>query len=221
MKILTEILIILLLGSLSMIACYVMALALREDSSKLNKELELGNYKKALRKIDEINICTLCLMPNVWLARGHILCKLNRLEEALASFDQAERRLKGEKKFAISVQTLFGKTPTPAEIKTQEFIQTRFEKIYYGRGKVLLELGRYKQALADFGKVLTFESDCSDTPYRKAQCHAALGNTDLAVENLQQAIQLGSYKYLEKAKTNSIFDPIRQDSRFQKLITEF
>jgi superkiller protein 3 len=45
------------------------------------------------------------------------------------------------------------------------------------------------------------------------------GNVDIAIENLQQAINLNPDKYREMAKTESDFDSIREDGRFQALIS--
>ena len=40
----------------------------------------------------------------------------------------------------------------------------------------------------------------------------------MSVENLQQAIQLAPNKYREMAQTDSDFDAIRADERFQALL---
>jgi superkiller protein 3 len=44
------------------------------------------------------------------------------------------------------------------------------------------------------------------------------GNIDLAIAKLEQTINLNPDKYREMAKTDSDFDSIREDRRFQALI---
>jgi superkiller protein 3 len=46
------------------------------------------------------------------------------------------------------------------------------------------------------------------------------GNLEQAIENLQQAINLSPDEYREMGKTDSDFDSIREDERFQALIQE-
>ncbi len=53
--------------------------------------------------------------------------------------------------------------------------------------------------------------------YNKACAYALQGNIEQVVENLQAAINLNP-KYREMAKTDSDFDSIRDDARFQALI---
>ncbi|MBV9387655.1 MAG: hypothetical protein JOZ78_14640 [Chroococcidiopsidaceae cyanobacterium CP_BM_ER_R8_30] len=56
--------------------------------------------------------------------------------------------------------------------------------------------------------------------YNKVCCYASQINAELALENLQQAINLNPDKYRQMAITASAFDKIRQDERFQALIRE-
>ena len=53
--------------------------------------------------------------------------------------------------------------------------------------------------------------------YSKACCYALQNRLELALENLQKAIQLDN-EYREMAKTDSDFDNIRNDVRFQELL---
>ncbi|MEM8614029.1 MAG: hypothetical protein AAGF93_18545 [Cyanobacteria bacterium P01_H01_bin.105] len=46
-----------------------------------------------------------------------------------------------------------------------------------------------------------------------------MGNPDTALENLQQAINLAPDKYRELATTDTDFDSLRDDPRFQALIS--
>ncbi len=54
--------------------------------------------------------------------------------------------------------------------------------------------------------------------YNKACSYSLQGNIEQAIENLKTAISLNLDKYREMAKTDSDFDAIREDERFQELI---
>jgi tetratricopeptide (TPR) repeat protein len=188
------------------------------DRDMLNKK-----FNDSLAKTSDFRPQLAYAYSYQWLLQGRKTLQLKRLEEALIYFNQAEKLLRTERrlgtgKLATPLSALFSKIPTAQEIQKLREIQTTFEEICYVRGEALIKLGRYEQALENFNNVTLNLPDFSGVTYHKACCHAALRNIEQAVENLQQAIQLNSEKYLEKAKTDSIFDPIRQDSRFQKLM---
>ncbi|MEH2071390.1 MAG: tetratricopeptide repeat protein [Nostoc sp.] len=82
----------------------------------------------------------------------------------------------------------------------------------------LLNLGRYEEAIASYDQALKFKPDDHEAWYNKACCYASQNNVELAIENLQQAININSGEYREMAKTDSDFDGIREDERFQALI---
>ena len=56
--------------------------------------------------------------------------------------------------------------------------------------------------------------------YNKACSYTLQGNIEQAIENLQKAIALNPDEYREMANTDSDFDKIREDERFQALIRE-
>jgi len=53
--------------------------------------------------------------------------------------------------------------------------------------------------------------------YSKACCYSLQGNIELVIKNLKWTVELDS-KYREIAKTDSSFDGIREDERFQQLL---
>ncbi|MGL5081741.1 MAG: TPR end-of-group domain-containing protein [Microcoleaceae cyanobacterium] len=71
--------------------------------------------------------------------------------------------------------------------------------------------------MASYDKALEFKPDAASAFYNKACCYGLQNNVELALENLEQAIKLDR-KYLEMAKTDSDFDRIREDERFQALV---
>ena len=116
------------------------------------------------------------------------MANLGRFEEAIASFDTILQS------------------------------QSDFYPAWSNRGIALANLERFEEAIASFDKALKLQPNDANAFYGKASCYAWLGNVDLAIENLQQAINLNPNEYREAAKTDSDFDSIRGDNRFQALI---
>ena len=86
------------------------------------------------------------------------------------------------------------------------------------RAYALLTLGRDDEAMAEWDKVLEIDPNYANAYCNKA-CYFALQNqVELALENLQRAIELAPERYRESAKTDADFDGIRGDVRFQELL---
>ncbi|NEO95112.1 MAG: tetratricopeptide repeat protein [Moorea sp. SIO3G5] len=86
------------------------------------------------------------------------------------------------------------------------------------RGIALRKLGQNEAGIDSFDQALKKQPDLQQAWYNKACCYALQGNVDLALYNLQQAITLNPEDYRDMAKTDSDFDTIRSDQRFQALI---
>ncbi|MEH2147081.1 TPR end-of-group domain-containing protein, partial [Nostoc sp.] len=114
--------------------------------------------------------------------------KLGRNEEAIGSYDQAL-------KFKLD-----------------------YHQAWYNRGIALRKLGRNEEALASYDQALKIKPDDPSSFYNKACYYALQGNIEQALENIEQAINLNCEEYREMAKTDSDFDGIREDERFQALI---
>ena len=123
-----------------------------------------------------------------WYNRGIALGNLGRLEEAIASYDKA------------------------LEIKPD------YHEAWNNRGNALGNLGRLEEAIASYDKALEFKPDDTSAFYNKACCYALHSQIDQAIHNLEKAINLNPDKYREMAKTDSDFDSMRSDTRFQALI---
>jgi tetratricopeptide (TPR) repeat protein len=89
---------------------------------------------------------------------------------------------------------------------------------WYNRGISLGNLGRYEEAISSYDKAVEFKPDLHEAWYNKACSYSLQGNIEQAIENLKTAISLNLDKYREMAKTDSDFDAIREDERFQELI---
>jgi tetratricopeptide (TPR) repeat protein len=86
---------------------------------------------------------------------------------------------------------------------------------WYNRGIALDDLGRYEEAIASFDRALRLNPD---DYYNKACYYGLRNNVELAIENLQRAINL-DVKYQDMAKTDQYFEQIRGDERFQSLLS--
>ncbi|HEY9739209.1 MAG TPA: tetratricopeptide repeat protein, partial [Coleofasciculaceae cyanobacterium] len=96
----------------------------------------------------------------------------------------------------------------------------RKEIKWYNQGNKLRKLQRYEDAIASFDKAIQIHSDFPYAWYNKACCYALQGNVPLAIETLQQAINLDPDQFREQAKTDSSFDTIQENQLFKNLIGE-
>jgi tetratricopeptide (TPR) repeat protein len=85
---------------------------------------------------------------------------------------------------------------------------------------VLARGGHYEAALASCDKALELQPNDESGYYGKACCYALQGDSYMAIEKLQQAINLNPHRCRREAKFNPDFDSIRSDSRFQALMQE-
>jgi tetratricopeptide (TPR) repeat protein len=122
-----------------------------------------------------------------WFSKGAALTKLQHYEEAIASYDRATQ------------------------------IKPDFSEAWFGRGTVLSKLQQYEEAIASYEQVTQIKPDFYLAWFSKARCYALQGSPDLAIENLEQAINLNSDKCREMAKTDPSFDTVREDERFKPL----
>ncbi|MBW4476344.1 MAG: tetratricopeptide repeat protein [Tolypothrix brevis GSE-NOS-MK-07-07A] len=153
----------------------------------------LGNLQYAGRNEDAIASYdeALSIKPDyhqAWYNRGYALRNLGRYEDAIASYDEA-----------LS-------------------IKPDYHQAWYNRGIALQNLGRNEDAIASNDQALSIKPDYQSAWYNKACYYALQGNIEQTLENLQQAINLSPDENREMAKTDSDFDSIRDDERFQGLI---
>jgi len=148
---------------------------------------KLGRYEEAIKNYDEV----IAFNPDdywAWYHRGLCCSELGCYEEAITSYDQA---LKINNKVII---------------------------IWANRGMAFYYLGRYEQAIACYDKAIEIQPGCcAGVYYYKACCFAKQNIIEFAIENLQSAITISNDKYQDRAKTDSDFDSIREDKRFQAL----
>jgi len=139
------------------------------------------------------------LNPNKGLTygfRGSLYLREAAYEQALADFDSA-----------LSI----GLDATVEEVNA-----------YTERAAVLLELGRFDEAIKSCDKALNRHPEFPLALYNKAAAFALLGNSDTAMELLKKATLNGLQNYLtaEIIRNDSVFVSLRQDPRFSKWLKE-
>jgi lipoprotein NlpI len=120
--------------------------------------------------------------------KGLALLDLGRYEDAIAAYDAA-LQIKPDTHEALS-----------------------------GKGVALGYLGRYEEAIAAHDAALKIKPDYESALYNKACAYALQNQLEPTLDNLAQAIQLKPDHYRKMAKTDSDFDAIRDDPRFQTLL---
>jgi tetratricopeptide (TPR) repeat protein len=181
----------------------------------------LGRYQEAIvshKKALEIK-------PDdhyAWNLRGNALADFGRTEEAIASYDQA-LEIKPDDYYAWNLRGIvlyeLGRFEGAIASYDQALkFKPDYHEAWYHLGITLNKLGRYEEAIASYDQALKFKPDYHQAWYNKACCYALQGNIEQILENLQQAINLNPDGYRHIAKTNSDFDSIREDERFQVLI---
>ena len=99
-------------------------------------------------------------------------------------------------------------------------IKPDYHEAWNDRGFALDELDRYEESIVSYDRALAIRPDDVAPIYNKACAYALQHQVDLAIQFLQQAIQLEPKESREMAKTDADFDGIRDDARFQTLIAD-
>jgi len=208
------------------IASYDQALKFKPDDhevwySRGNALRNLGRFEEAIASYDQ----ALKFKPDdheVWNNRGYALDELGRNEEAIVSYDQALKfkpdyhQAWNNRGYALDNLGRFEEAIASYD-QALKFKPDDHEA-WYNRGIVLRKLGRFEEAIASYDQALKIKPDYHQAWYNKACYYALKGNIEQVLENLQQAINLNPDEYRKMAKTDSDFDGIREDERFQALI---
>jgi Flp pilus assembly protein TadD len=176
------------------IAAYDKALAIKPDYHEdwNNRGIALGQIGRTEEEIAAYDKA-LAIKPDYhedWNNRGIALGQIGRTEEEIAAYDKALA------------------------------IKPDYHEAWNNRGIALGQIGRTEEAIAAFDQALAIKPDAPPVIYNKACIYALQQQIDLALQYLQQAIQLKSEYYREMARTDSDFDSIRDNARFQALIAD-
>ncbi len=157
-----------------------------------------------------------------WYARGVLLSNLGRDEEAIASYDKAVE-IKPDDHEAwyargVSFSNLGRDEKAIASYDKAVKIKPDDYEVWSKQGISLFNLGRYEDAIISYDKALSIRPNDANTLYNQACAYALQNHLDPALTNLKSAIELEPEEYRQLAQTDSDFDNIRQDPRFQQLI---
>jgi tetratricopeptide (TPR) repeat protein len=206
--------------------CFDKAATLQPDLhealyNKGNALVNLGQYDDdAIAAYDQ----ALAIKPDKHEAlnnKGNVLFNLGQYEAAIAAYDQA-LTLKPDYH-----QALYNKGNVLADLGQYEAaiaaydqalaIKPDYHEALYTKGVALVDLGQYKAAIAAYDQALTLKPNEPKMLYNKACGYGLQGDVKNAISTLQAAITLDP-NYHDRAKTDSDFDPIRQNECFQALI---
>lgn len=186
-----------------------------------NALLELKLYYQALNSFDR----AIEFNPDdakAWYNRGLAANSMRLHKQAIGSFNRSIALKTGFFEAVgdgrVALQKLAGlsqRNPkfTPIfECVSQDYL------IWYNRGVELGGNGNYSEAIACYSKVLQLEPTFADAFYNQACCYALLDFADLALDNLQLAVEFMPNFYRELALTDSDLRGLRKQQRFEVLI---
>ncbi|WP_225902937.1 tetratricopeptide repeat protein [Pseudanabaena yagii] len=206
------------------IASYDRAVAIKPDDHEAwnNRGFaldNLGRYEEAIASYDR----AVAIKPDfheAWYNRGFALGNLGRYEEAISSYDKT-LEIKPDYHYAWdnrgdALRDLNRYEEAISSYDKALEIKPDYHYAWSSRGYAFLRLGKFDEALASFEKEMEFNE--GSAYYDKACFYVVQNQIDEAILNLQKTIEIDSEEYLNRAKTDSDFDNIRHDPRFQALI---
>jgi tetratricopeptide (TPR) repeat protein len=208
------------------IASYDQALQIKPDYHEAwynrgSSLAKLGQYETAIASFDQ----ALQIKQddhNAWSSRGISLAKLGQYETAIASFDQV-LQIKPDYHEAWynrgnSLDDLGQYETAIASFDQALQIKQDYHEAWSNRGISLAKLGQYETAIASFDQAITVKSDNPDPFYNRACAHSLNRHPEAALQDLATAIRLAPEEYRNLAKTDTDFDGMRDDPRFQALL---
>jgi tetratricopeptide (TPR) repeat protein len=181
------------------------------------------------------------LSADNYFNRGNTLCLSGDYEGGIKAYDQAIRIRKDFHEVCHNrgVALFFLDREEEALVSFNKAIelQPEFYQAWYSRGVLRLKRMKdiylfpgsldlceeskkqYQEAIESFNKTIEIKREYHQAWYYRAECYAIIQKGDLAIKDLEEAIQLNP-EYKTKAKTNNYFDEIREDERFKKLIED-
>lgn len=181
-----------------------------------------NRYEEAIAAYD----ATLSIQSNYDDAlhnKGCALSKLGQFEQAVSVYDAV---LAIQPKY---YDALYNKGKTLEKLGQLEqaiatydaalAIKPDLHEALNNKGRALDELGQYEAAISAYDAALAIKPDSANAFYNRACCYGLQSKLDLAIADLKSAIELDA-KYRQMAKTDTDFDEIRDDERFQQLLSE-
>lgn len=179
------------------------------------------DFQKAIELYDQ----AIQLNPELvlaWNNKGYALNQLEQFEEAMPVLIQAiqlDRTLViALNNFGDSLQGLGRNGEAIAVYEESIKLKPGNYSAWWGIGVCLYNLQEFEKVIEIAGKLIDLDSENFLGWYAKASCQSRLGYTQQALENLKEAVRLNPEASQQLAKTNSDFDRLRKDERFQALM---
>lgn len=157
-----------------------------------------------------------------WYNRGLAANSMKLYKQAIASFNRSLALKIGSAevvaKGSVALQRLVGLSQKTPEFPQIFECQSQDYLIWYNRGVKLGSNGNHSEAIACYSKVLQLQPAFVNAFYNQACCYALLGFADLALDNLQRAVEFMPNLYRELALTDSDLRGLRKQQRFEALI---
>jgi superkiller protein 3 len=90
--------------------------------------------------------------------------------------------------------------------------------IWNQRGTVLIQMGRYDEAIHSFDTSLSYQAHNPNAWYGKARAYAMAGAVEQTLKNLYRTFVLSPYVYRVMVQIDAHFDGVRDDPQFQRLV---
>jgi tetratricopeptide (TPR) repeat protein len=157
-----------------------------------------------------------------WNNKGYALNQLGKFEEAIPVLVQS---IQLDRTLVIALNNLgdslrgLGKNEEAiAAYKESVKLEPENYAAWSGIAECLYNLQEFEKVIEIAGKLIDLDSGNFLGWYVKASCQSRLGYIQPALENLKEAVRLNPEASQELAKTDSDFDQLREDERFQALM---
>lgn len=98
-------------------------------------------------------------------------------------------------------------------------IDQELPEVWCAKGLAEAKCQRLKEAIASYDQATCLKPNFYQAWFGKARSYALNGNNNLALEALEAAIKLNPERCREGAKTEQVFEQLRQMPEFKKLLT--
>jgi tetratricopeptide (TPR) repeat protein len=203
------------------IASFDKAIALQPDNADAwfyrgNTLGEMQQYEEAIASFDK----AIALQPKrdktayAWYYRSYALSQLKRDEEAVESCDRAIQLEPNSHLFWTFRSDLLATSDRDEErLASYEQalnLKPDLPEVCRKQGDVLRQLQRYGDAIAAYDRALNLQPDAAEVWYDRARCYALQGKAPLAIQSLQQAIDLNPERFRDRVQTDPDFEQIRE-----------
>ncbi len=179
-------------------------------------EQAIADYSEAIRLNPEYAI---------YYNRGHVYRELKEYEQAIADYSEAIRlnpeHAKAYNNRGLSYAELKEYEQAIADFTEAIRLNPEYTYTYNNRGLSYVELKEYEQAIADYNEVIRLNPEYASAYYNMACAYALQHKVEDVLSPLQRTLELNPAYYLALIPDDSDFDAVRDDPRFQVLLSEF